>query len=245
MTPPAATRVSARAVAFVYVVSRLLTQPTTYLGRRTIEAHTGIDHTRWPLAEAEVLGLLRTPGVKGDPEGADGWSMEGGQFAPTSVGCPLLPQDVQGGSGSSKEKYFCGGKLSAPAHGCGGKLSAPLSAPTEPSSDLWAMAGRYRYDAWLLHSSAPDAEVTTALVREVLGLDPRSARRLVARMEEVLLVQDGRWNPIALDRAEMAENVDLRLGKAADEMARWLDRRDQNSVPTQVAQGFRRLSSVA
>lgn len=199
-------------MAFVVNVVRLVGTGST-VTRRQVEVATGLDHTRWPMAEAERLGLyLLDPGVSGE-EMAGEWAFQGGragQIAPTAGASTTSTTPTS--SGSRSTEVTRGGGV--------------LSALADPLLDHWQALGRFSWDGWRLHALARDEVVDTRLIRSRLGMDDRRARRLLAALRAEGLVLDGRWNQRYIDEAEQHSTRRARIGdRVQREVQQWGARR--------------------
>jgi len=228
------TSMSARAVAFTSVVLGMLTHKVTYIAQADIESATGMRHEDWPLEQAALLGLVRvSDGQPDDPKGAAGWMAT----VPAYRGHVCISASVQ------DDAAVCSTVLVVPMMR---STSVRGNCRTSPTSACWQDLGRYRYDAWLLHCLAPDEEVTTALARRVLGLDARTAQRLLVRLRSSVLLKDGRWHTYAIEALDDDYPTGYRVMAARQRRQHWvIDRERRVSIPsTEFRDGFRRLVSV-
>lgn len=231
---PEDTSISSRAVAFAYVVLGMLSHETTYIARLDVESATGMRHEDWPLEQAALLGLVRVSnGQPDDPKGAAGWSAT----VAAHSGSECISSSVQ------EDGAVCSTLLVVDPMVL--STSVGGNCRTSPASACWQALGRYRYDAWLLHSLAPDEEVTTALARRVLGLDARTAQRLLVRLRSSVLLKDGRWHTYAIEALDDDYPTRYREKAARQRRQHWvIDRERRVSINTEFRDGFRRLVPV-
>lgn len=206
-------KISSRAVAFVHgVVGLIGDRQHARLTRRQVEIATGIDHTRWPIDEAEAAGLwLLDPGSTSVVDGHGMAGTWGVQNAPTSE------------SPSSTSVHLDAEQMSTEGAHSVGAFCTPL-----PTSDAWQDLGRYRFDGWRLAALLGPGEhqVTRTTLRDLLGLSEDQAKRLLARLKAARLVTaEGVLRTWVAERLDDTAGHDRRAERLTREVRDWTTRR--------------------
>lgn len=196
---------SSRALAFAYALSLSAEDGVLRADRREVESLTGMDHTRWPEAEAKALGVYLVD--RGSSQWTDGHAMAGTwvcQFAP-------IREWVSASSASSSTVLDTGrGVLS---HSDGGEVA-------HPSSAVWDRLGGQRYEGWRLHLVLGYEDVPMS-IKDLDWLPVRTGRRLLARLREVGYLVDGVWQGRKIARLVegLGEDAMYRVKRAQDRAA--------------------------